>query len=105
MAEEENKLEFPVTLVKELCITCGVRFAVPEYYQTWRKRDHKDFTCPNGHQQHYNGSSDQDTINTLTAQIVEFKRILKCIVDIEVNAVFNKGQLETAIQLAKGGLK
>lgn len=105
MADETKKLEFPVVLVQECCITCGVKFAIPEYYLDYRKKDHKNFHCPNGHQQHYNGKSDLDTINELKAEVAELKKTLKLIADIEVNAIFNKGQLETACQLAKGSIK
>lgn len=105
MADEAKKLEFPTILVEDTCVNCGVRFAIPEYYRDMRKRDHKNYHCPNGHQQHYTGKTDLDTINDQKAKIEELKNVLKLIAEIEVNAIFNKSQLETACQLAKGALK
>lgn len=98
---EENKLEFPVTLVKEMCITCGVRFAIPEYYLDYRKKDHKDFHCPNGHKQHYSGKSDLDTINDLKENVKDLVNTLKIISELEVGAIFNKAPLELAVELSK----
>lgn len=46
-----------VTLVTEECYLCGVTFAMPDSMQDNRRRDRKDFYCPNGHGQHYLGKT------------------------------------------------
>lgn len=102
---EDNKLEFPIVLVKESCIICGIKYAIPEYYLDQRKKDHKNFHCPNGHSQHYPGRSDLDRIKDLEADVERLKNVLRLIAASEVSTVFNKNQLETAIELAKGALK
>lgn len=35
------------------CITCGIPFAVPQEFDGARRRDGKDFSCPNGHLMSY----------------------------------------------------
>lgn len=37
----------------ETCISCGVRFGLTDDYAKERQRDHKNFSCPNGHLQHW----------------------------------------------------
>jgi hypothetical protein len=105
MADEISPLTFPVVLKEDTCASCGIKFAVPEYYEQQRRKDHNTFYCPNGHHLHYPKYSDQDTINQLKADIDGLKKILKLIADTEVNAIFNKGTLETVVELAKGALK
>jgi len=42
-----------ISLITEVCCNCGVAFAMPLDMQERRKKDHQDFFCPVGHQQHY----------------------------------------------------
>ncbi|VXB82575.1 hypothetical protein [Aeromicrobium sp. 9AM] len=41
------------------CITCGVVFGVGDDFRARRKEDHRNYYCPNGHQQHYIKGSSQ----------------------------------------------
>lgn len=40
------------------CCRCGIRYAVPDSFAAKRRRDHRDFYCPNGHSQHFPQESD-----------------------------------------------
>ena len=42
------------------CINCGVVFAFTKYFYDERRKDHRNFFCPNGHQQHYTSESDAE---------------------------------------------
>jgi len=37
----------------QVCINCGIAFAVPEYFDRKRREDGATFYCPNGHAQCY----------------------------------------------------
>ena len=58
-------LAYSVDIESEQCITCGVIFGVPANLVVQRKRDHKSFYCPNGHDQYYPGESDVEKANRL----------------------------------------
>lgn len=49
---------FTYTLRGQTCIDCGVLFGLEAHYDDERKQDHKSFSCPNGHSQHYVGKTD-----------------------------------------------
>jgi hypothetical protein len=40
------------------CCTCGISFGFTRQFERERRRDHKWFYCPNGHQQHWSQKSD-----------------------------------------------
>ena len=44
------------------CCNCGLPFAVPEDWNSERLRDRKNFYCPNGHQQHYIGKTEEQKL-------------------------------------------
>ena len=99
MADEEGKkLELTTTMANEECITCGIRFTVPDYYQRRRKEDHVPFHCPNGHNQYYGGTNDKDLVK-------KYKAALKEIAELEVGKLFNKDTLQLAIKTAQLALK
>lgn len=47
----------PTELLVISCAHCGIRFGMPTDYDDRRRNDHRDFYCPNGHQQGYHGKS------------------------------------------------
>jgi|ERR1700677_2767220 len=51
-----------VSLVTEICYSCGMAFAVPEEWLQNRRKDHKSFWCPNGHQQSYQGETEAERL-------------------------------------------
>lgn len=55
----------------ETCCNCHVQFAMPTELQRARRRDHKWFYCPNGHQQHYVGETEEQR---LTKQLERAER-------------------------------
>jgi len=59
-------------LVTETCCNCGIWFAMPRPLYNQRRRDGENFTCPNGHKQHY---TDTDTVKLrrLEAQLTSTK--------------------------------
>lgn len=61
-----------VTMKLEACCACGLLFGLTEDFQRRRKQDHKLFTCPNGHSQHYTGkASTQQEVEKLQQQLAE----------------------------------
>lgn len=40
--------------------TCGISFAVPQWWHKGKRETHAWFYCPNGHQQHYTQESDEE---------------------------------------------
>lgn len=52
MSNAYNLFGQPI-LVSETCCNCGVPFGLHKETYDQRKRDGKNFHCPNGHQQHY----------------------------------------------------
>lgn len=48
-------------IVTQQCINCGVWFGVPEFFDTRRQQDGKNFYCPSGHSQCYR-ESDADRL-------------------------------------------
>lgn len=60
---------FSTTLGLEECCSCHMTFAMPVDFQRQRRRDHKIFTCPNGHQQHYTGPSDEEKLRAQIASL------------------------------------
>lgn len=57
-------VEIEIELKIEECITagCGIVWAVPAGFQRGRRRDHRDYFCPNGHAQHYAGESEEEKL-------------------------------------------
>lgn len=52
-------------MATETCITCDIRFVVPDEFQRKRKEDHKSFFCPKGHSQYYPGESEKEKLKRL----------------------------------------
>ena len=46
----------------EVCINCGIVFAVVKKYIDKRRKDHRTFYCPNGHGQHYSQMSKEEQL-------------------------------------------
>jgi len=45
------------TLVEVQCYKCGIRFGLIQSYYDLRKRDKKEWYCPNGHTQYFIGET------------------------------------------------
>ena len=48
---------------------CGLTFAVPETWETKRRKDHSWWYCPNGHTQHFTGESDAEKAKRLADEL------------------------------------
>lgn len=44
------------------CITCGVPIAMPTEMFGERRKDHRNFYCPNGHSQYFSGPSREERL-------------------------------------------
>jgi hypothetical protein len=44
------------------CCVCGIEVCLPKHFEAQRRRDHKMFWCPNGHQQHFTGKTNEDKL-------------------------------------------
>jgi hypothetical protein len=92
-----DKLTFPIELEQDTCCSCGIVFAIPKDKYSHLKEKHGTFYCPNGHQLVYNKESLTDKAN-------RYEAALKKIKDIQIGAIFNKAQLELAIEYADRAL-
>lgn len=57
------------TLYVEECYLCGVVFALPTTLRAERLKDHRNFWCPNGHDQHYLGKTDAQKLREVQKQL------------------------------------
>ena len=53
------------TWYSDNCINCGIAYSFPASFIRERKRDGKNFYCPNGHPMHYPGETDEEKIKRL----------------------------------------
>lgn len=53
---------YAVTLYTEVCINCGIPFAIPTDYRNRLKEKHTTFYCPNGHSQFYSGKTEAEQL-------------------------------------------
>lgn len=68
---------FVGTLYIEECCSCGVHFGMTkETYKIFRD-NHKDFSCPFGHLQHYTGKSESEQLNDERKKIQQLEKSLK----------------------------
>jgi hypothetical protein len=44
------------------CINCGVQIIMPRWFYEKRREDKANFTCINGHSQHFTGKSDTEKL-------------------------------------------
>lgn len=44
------------------CSQCGIKYGLPLEFRAARMNDHKTFTCPNGHAQHYPQETEADAL-------------------------------------------
>ena len=50
------------TLVVLSCASCGIRFAIPQKMDAERRRDHKMFWCPSGHENYFPWKSEAEKL-------------------------------------------
>lgn len=50
------------TLVVEQCCSCHVHFGMTQELHNRRRQDHQNFTCPNGHGQHYTAQTEAERL-------------------------------------------
>jgi hypothetical protein len=57
-------IQVTADLITETCCRsdCGILFAVPADWQARKRRDHTNFYCPNGHDQHYVGKTEEEKL-------------------------------------------
>lgn len=68
-------LNYSTDLISQVCIKCGMTFAVPSEWDTRRRADHATFYCPNGHGQHYPGKTrEEQRIEELEAAVARERR-------------------------------
>ena len=62
MSEQFNAT---LNLTTEVCINCGVVFALPCILREQLLENHKSFYCPNGHAQQFIGQTKDEEIESL----------------------------------------
>jgi len=55
-------LQTILTIKTTECITCGCVIGMSETLYDERLRDHRVYSCPNGHEQHFTAKSDRDKL-------------------------------------------
>jgi len=94
------KYEKTITMVTEVCCSCGIAFGMPSDFKDACKAEgkSKSFYCPNGHGQHYTKSE---------AQIIEekLKRELRQKENEIANLASEKIQVEGELKKANSKLK
>jgi len=83
---------YRVGLVVEECIACGVIFGITSAYRKERMNDHRNFSCPNGHSQHWPQESDAE----------KFKRLYNEAEDRRAQTQAEADQLAASLSATKG---
>lgn len=47
------------------CSECGIGFGVPDHFEAKRREDHREFRCPNGHNQYFPAESEAERLRRL----------------------------------------
>lgn len=99
------KFTSEVSMITEVCCNCGVAFAMPSDMQERRKKDHQNFFCPVGHQQHYTEEHETVTLKKQIEKLTKEKEWAQQ--ESKVNAAAaNKAEksLQTLRQRTKAGV-
>ena len=65
-------------LVEEICCSCGIKFAMAKELHAQRVKDHKMFSCPNGHEQYYRGKTkDQKRVEELEKEKTRLESLIE----------------------------
>lgn len=51
-----------IEFVTITCYSCKMPFGMSRAFYEARRKDHKDFTCPAGHEQHFTGKSEEEKL-------------------------------------------
>lgn len=51
-------------MINIICCKCSIVFGVPNHWYNKRREDHKSFSCPNGHSQHFGGKSNIEKLKS-----------------------------------------
>ena len=57
--------ELTTTFYQITCGECGTTFAITGGYDNRRRKDHKDFHCPNGHSLAYNRDNKEEQLSKM----------------------------------------
>lgn len=83
-----------ITMVTEVCCSCGILFGIPSDFQSDIKRTKQLFYCPNGHAQSYKKS-------TYEIEIEKLKKDKEELAGSLANASVDKIQLEKQLRKSK----
>jgi hypothetical protein len=72
-------------LVVTTCCICAVEFGLTQALEGLRQKDHRDFSCPNGHAQHYN----KPEVDPRDAELIKLRAEL-----VDARALIEKLQAE-----------
>lgn len=64
-------------MIVETCITCGATFGLSGGSYQQFADNHKSFSCPYGHKQHYTDESDSEKAKRLSGEKADIERRLK----------------------------
>lgn len=81
-----------VTIVEQECGDCGIVFGMPSDFRDRRIQDHRTWYCPNGHQRHYIGETEEQKL----------RRQLKAEQDHATRLVAERDQMEASRRAWKG---
>lgn len=98
MFEQNLTFHKTITMVTEICCSCGICFGIPSYFQdTLRNHPENGFYCPNGHKQHYSQSEEKKLRIKAENKVIE--------AEIKANnAIVEKIQIESQLKKANRDL-
>jgi len=59
------------------CANCGIAFGITTDFEERRRADHKDFMCPNGHSNFYNGESEEEKLRRENQRLTQNRAYLE----------------------------
>ena len=95
------------TLVAETCChaSCGVTFGMTEAFRRLRINDHAWFYCPNGHQQHFTGRTEEEKLRARLRTSQESERFYQQQAALERRrTAAQKGQRTRVLNLIAKGI-
>lgn len=57
-----EKFNMNIQMSIQVCINCGIVFAITKKYEDQLRKSHESFYCPNKHSQYYSSESDAEKL-------------------------------------------
>jgi hypothetical protein len=94
--DNDSATQVRIGMYYQICISCGVAFAMPEQLDKRLRESHADFFCPNGHAQQYTGKTEAEKLRD------EKVRLQARLDQTESNRDYWRGQQEQTERRLRG---